>query len=57
MSIVLFDYLFHTIIGIAIDYAPGSGSAHYTIGLAVILIPFVMGSIGLLAINKLRAKE
>jgi predicted MFS family arabinose efflux permease len=52
MIIMLFGYLFHTIIGIAIDYTPGSISTQYTIGITVIPIALVVGSIGLLLINK-----
>lgn len=52
MIIMLFGYLFHTVIGIAIDYVPGTVAVQYTVGIAVIPVALVIGSLGLLTRSK-----
>ena len=53
MIIMLFGYFFHTIIGIVIDCVPGSLLSKYTIGVMVVPIALIIGSIGLLCIDKI----
>jgi hypothetical protein len=54
MIIMLFGYFFHTVIGIVIDYAPGSFYSKYTMGIAVVPIALIIGSIGLFLIGRMQ---
>jgi hypothetical protein len=54
MIIMLFGYLFHTVIGIVIDYAPGSFYSKYIVGIAVVPIALIIGSIGLFLIGRMQ---
>lgn len=52
MIIMLFGYLFHTVIGIVIDYVPGTFYSKYVVGIAVVPLALIIGSIGLLVVDK-----
>jgi predicted MFS family arabinose efflux permease len=54
MIIMLFGYLFHTVIGIVIDYAPGSFYSKYIMGIAVVPVALIIGSIGLFLIGRMQ---
>lgn len=57
MIIMLFGYFFHTVIGVVIDYVPGSLYVKYSMGIAIVPLALCVGSIGLLMIDTIRKNK